>query len=863
MHPATPNGIAYAGQAAPAAALATLPEPLARWFARRFGEPTAAQCLAWPALAEGHHLLLSAPTGTGKTLAALLPVLGQMLYGLPEPAGPRGVRCVYVAPLKALVNDACRGLQARLDDLAASLAEGVAVPRLAVRSGDSSARDRRRLRTDSPDVLFTTPESLALLLSQPAHQGLFAPLGWAVVDEVHALAPTKRGADLALSLERLANLAAGTVQRVGLSATAAPLEVAARYLAGAGRPCVIGRAGEATTLELTFVPLDGGPGFVAQLVERLEPELRAHRSTLVFTNARGLAERLAWALRRRMPDLDDAIAVHHSALAAERRRDVEQRFKEGRLRAVVSSTSLELGIDIGTVDLAVLVHPPGAVVRLLQRVGRAGHGPGRVKRGLVLTASAAELLEAAVTGASGQSAQCEPLRLPDAPLDVLCQQILGMAAARPWAPDDAYALVRGAAPYADLSRADFDDCIAYLRGLGPNGRPWLPPRLADDRDSLTVLDDRTARLLWRNLGTILAEEATPVVVETSAGGPPDSARRTIGQVDEAFAERLHPGDRFLLDGRCLEMRRLEGGELLVEEVGGRPAVPRWAGDGWPLSTELAQRLYVLRVRAAEALRDGPDALADLLRRDYFLGDAAAAALADYFERQETLSEIPDAGGCLVEAVGGEQAVELYVHTPLNRTANDALARVAAHRLARDRGRAATSVVADLGFTLFIPRGLGPDAAVPDLLRELLAAAGFAADLDAALADSAALRERFRRVAFTGLMLLRNPLGGRRRVGGRDWAERRLFDQVRAHAPGFVLLRQAAREVRAEVCDAAAALRFAEELPGRAVRCRWLAQPSPFAEAWTQSGAGAFEEVETAAEALQRLHAVLTGQGGAI
>jgi ATP-dependent Lhr-like helicase len=488
----------------------------------------------------------------------------------------------------------------------------------------------------------------------------------------------------------------------------------------------------------------------------------------------------------------------------------------------------------------------------------------------VLTESAAELLEAAVTGASGRSAQCEPLRLADEPLDVLCQQLLGMACTSPCDSDNVFALVRRAAPFRGLDRKDFEDCLAYLFGLDRHGQSWLPARLAGDPTDFTVRDARTARLLRRNLGSILAEETTPVLRvpdeqddarnrgEKSSSASTEVSPRPIGAVDRPFAEALEPGDRFLLDGRCLEVRRLEFGSLLVDEVPGRPAVPRWPGDGWPLSSELAGRLFSLRVRAAEALRDDLDRLADLLRREYGLGVEAAAALAEYFERQESLSEIPDGESVLIESVGSHAAVELYVHTPLNRPANDALARVAVHRLTRDHGRAADSVVADLGFALLV-RG-AVTAPVPELLRTLLAGDGFAADLEAALAESPALRERFGQVAITGLMLLRNPDGGRRKVGGPSWGERQLFDQVRARDADFVLLRQAMRELRAERCDAESALRFVETLPRRTFKCRRLSRPSPFAEHWTQSASGASEEAETPADALRRLHAVLTGAG---
>jgi ATP-dependent Lhr-like helicase len=872
----TPDGIAFTDLACPRSALAALPDAVASWFAVRYGEPTVAQRLAWPALAAGHNLLLSAPTGTGKTLAAFLPLLGGMIAENSRPRSPwaclaRGVRCVYVAPLKALGNDAHRGLGSAVEELSAFLPDASAAPRLAVRTGDTTARERRALCEDPPDVLLTTPESLAVLLSGARANRLFSGLRCVVVDEVHALAPTKRGADLSLSLERLEMLAGTPLQRIGLSATAAPLEVAARFLVGAGRPCAVGSACESVPLELTYRPVEGGGRFLSQLVMTVAPQLRRNRATLLFTNARGLAERLAWALRHAMPDWDDRIAVHHSALAAERRREVEAAFKRGELKAVVSSTSLELGIDIGSVDLVVLVHPPGDVVRLLQRVGRAGHGPGRVRRGLVLTESAAELLEAAVTGASGRSAQCETLRIPDKPLDVLCQQLLGMACTAACDSDSVFALVRRATPFRGLDRKDFDDCLAYLFGVDRRGQPWLPARLAGDPIEFTVRDARTARLLRRNLGSILAEETTPVLQVASEddearnrGGnsappaPAAVAPRPIGEVDRPFAEVLQPGDRFLLDGRCLEVRRLEFGSLLVDEVPGRPAVPRWPGDGWPLSSELAGRLFSLRVQAAEALRDGLDALADLLRQEYGLGVEAAGALAEYFERQESLSEIPDGQGVLIEAIGDHAAVELYVHTPLNRPANDALARVAVHRLSRDHGRPADSVVADLGFALLV-RG-AVTTPVPDLLRTLLTAESFAADLEAALADSPTLRERFGQVAVTGLMLLRNPERGRRKVGGPNWGERQLFDQVRERDADFVLLRQAMRELHAECCDAEAALRFVETLPRRTFKCRRLSRPSPFAENWTQTASGASEEAETPADALRRLHAVLTGAG---
>ena len=839
-----------------AAALAALSPSVRAWFVRSFGAPTPAQRFAWPIVTAGRNLLLAAPTGSGKTLAACLPILGT----LQEESTLAGVQCLYVAPLKALLGDVRFGLRRALRAMRLEAASTRFV-RVGLRTGDTGARRRRQLRERPPDFLLTTPESLALLLSQPAATEYFTGVRWVIVDEIHALVGSKRGADLALSLERLGTLTATEPQRIGLSATCAPLEEAAHFLAGAERPCAIAEIRERTPLELTVEPLVfsgasefSGGGFLARLVARLEPELLAYRTTLLFTNTRRLAERVAWSLRRRFPAWAPQIAVHHSSLAAERRRAIERSLKRGELRAVVSSTSLELGIDIGSVDQVVLIHPPGGVVRLLQRVGRSGHGPGRARRGLVLTASAAELCEAAVTCAAGHAGQAEPTAPLVAPLDVLCQQLLGMACVRDWAPDEAFALVRRAGPFRDLNRADFNGCLDYLSGRRRDGTAWLPERLRWAAGRFTLLDRRTMRLLWRNLGTILSEEPRPVVQEIDDKNDL-TTHDLIGHVDEAYADRLQPGDRFVLDGRCLEVRQQTRGQVVVHEVLGKPTFPQWAGGEWPVTPKLAERLYLLRVRAAEALREGPAALHRLLAVEYQLPAAAVRELADYFLEQERRSEIPDQATCLVEQVSVLGGGEYYVHTPLHRAGNDALVRVVVHRLARDYDRATASLAANLGFALFVRDPTPLTAAV---LHAVLAADRFEADLREAIQDSVSLRERFHRAAQIGFMVLQNPPGGPQRVGGTDWTERRLFDQARSGDPDFILLRQATRELLHECCDLPAALAYLDSLPRRSLRWRRLTHVSPFAASWSQALAGPAVNLDPPTDALERLHQQITG-----
>jgi ATP-dependent Lhr-like helicase len=807
-----------------------------RWFVERFGHPTPGQRRAWPAIVAGENLLLCAPTGSGKTLAAFLPILDQLAT-----QSGSGIACVYVAPQKALAVDVRRNLRRYLIEM--QLPGRI---RIALRTGDTPPRVRRRMLRRPPDILLTTPESLAVMLAQPAVLACLSGVRWVVVDEVHALAGNKRGADLSLSLERLEEAALLPLQRIGLSATCAPRTVVATFLVGAGRPCTVAAVPEQRGFDLDIELLpEGERGFLQRLTERLVSEIECHTTTLIFTSARGLAERLTWSLRRQMPDCAEQIAVHHSSLAALPRRLVERRLKSGKLRAVVSSTTLELGVDIGTVERVVLVHPPGGAVRLLQRLGRSGHGPARTRRGLVLNTTAGELLEAAVTGAASRASQIESLRIAEHPLDVLCQHLVGLASARSLHPDEAFALVRRAAPYRHLTRQDFDDCVAYLCGRHPDGREWLPARLKQDEDGLTIVDRTTARLMLRNFGTILAE--VPRRVRLVDG-------TQVGEVDEPYAEKLQPGDRFLLDGRCLEFRGATWeGVVEVQEVPGRPLVPRWSGDTHSLSAELSQRLFAMRVQAAEALRDGPAALRALLRGDYHLPEPATAVLMTYFLQQEAISEIPGLQTLLIECLAHGRVSECYVHTPLHHAGNDALARVAVRRLVRQLGRSVSSMVADLGLLLCIG---GPELTDDDW-RGLFDANGFGADLDAALKDDALLRMRFGQVAQTGLMVLRNPLGGRRKVGGADWVNRRLFEQVRSLAPAFVLMRQAAREAH-ESCDARAALTFAESVPRLTLRRRYLAAPSPFAQHWSQQVAGPQESAESPEEVLRRLHAALTG-----
>jgi ATP-dependent Lhr-like helicase len=797
------------------------------WFAATYGAPTLAQRHAWNTIFHGQNLLLSAPTGTGKTLAAFVPILNDLVTQ-PSP----GLLCLYVAPLKALCRDvrvnlkqAWRSLQARggFDDVDL---------RIGLRTGDTSWRVRQRQLSDPPAILLTTPESLAQMLANASAADLFRHLRWVVIDEIHALVGNKRGADLAVSLERLRS---DNIQRIGLSATCAPLSAVAEFLAGADRSCTVASVVDATekrfVIEPLFDSLEYSPGWIAALLDRLDTELSANQTTLVFTNTRNVAERLTWALRKRYPDRHDDIAVHHSAISAARRRSVERRLKHGRLWIVVTSTSLELGIDIGSVDQVVFVHPPGGVVRLLQRVGRSGHRPDQPRRGLLLTASASELLEAAVTASGGRDGQIEAVRLLEMPLDVLCQQLVGMAMTSLWSPSAAYELICRAAPFRNLTWDDFKDCLDYLSGKRRDGTSWLPARLHWEGECFTIADERTAKLMRRNLGTILTEDSCSI--QLRAPTDEDETRtQALGEVDQVYAEQLQPGDRFVLDGRCLELKQRAASALVVDEVFGRPLVPRWLGTGVPMSDELARRIFHFRMQAAETLRESDDAFRSWLSDEFHLNDAAISSLSRLFREQELVSETPTLSAMSIEFVSMQACQEYFVHTPLSRSANEAIARVLIQRWKRSRSATTMALAGDLGFFLLAHAVEPIDA---DVWRESLARDRFADDFHEHLDCCELLAQHFGRVAQTGLMVMKNPLGRKRKVGGKDWSERRLYEQIRSRAPDFVLLRQAKREAMSTTCDLAAACLFVEQLASMPIRIRHLAQPSPLGESLLSGG----------------------------
>ncbi|WP_175855632.1 DEAD/DEAH box helicase [Burkholderia anthina] len=609
-----------------ASALDVFHPAVAAWFRRTFAAPTGAQALAWPHIKAGRSTLVAAPTGSGKTLTAFLCALDDLVRDALAHDGalPDATLVVYVSPLKALSNDIHVNLDAPLAGIAESLAQlGLPVPaiRTAVRTGDTTQAERAALRKRAPHILVTTPESLYVLLSSTSGRQMLSGVRSVIVDEIHALASSKRGSHLALSLERLDALTGSTLPRIGLSATQKPIDAVARFLVGGSadspRDCTIVDTGHTRernlALELPNVPLEPvmATDVWEQVYDRIAALAAAHRTTLVFVNTRRTAERMARHLADRLGK--DAIAAHHGSLAKEHRFEAEQRLKRGELKLLVATASLELGIDIGDVDLVCQVGSPRGIAPFLQRVGRSGHHVGGVPKGRLFPLSRDELVECAALLDCVQRGELDALRIPEAPLDVLAQQIVAEVACAEWQEDALYASFTRAAPYAQLSRERFDDVMKMLAEGFTSRRGVRGAYLHRDVVGGTVRGRRNAMMTATTSGGTIPDMADYAVLLEPQG-------IQVGTVNEDFAIESLAGDVFQLGNQSYRIIRVETGRVRVEDAQGQsPSIPFWIGEAPGRSDELSAAVGRLRARLDGLFADG-DRLTDASVRKRAGGD---------------------------------------------------------------------------------------------------------------------------------------------------------------------------------------------------------------------------------------------------
>ena len=828
-------------------------QPVRRWFADSFPGPTRVQELGWPVLTRGRNALLVAPTGSGKTLAAFLWAIDRLSFDRPQTgaegaAREPGVRVLYVSPLKALVYDIDRNLEAPLVGVRRSARKsGVPVRPVTVdvRTGDTTPQERRRQLRRPGEILVTTPESLFLILGSQAAANL-RTVETVIVDEVHTMVATKRGAHLALSLERLAELTGDREpQRIGLSATVRPMDLAAEFLGG-DRPVEVVDASAPPNIDLqVVVPVpdmeappapdssedgDGWPrgfetsGLWPSVFPRILDAVRRHRSTIVFVNSRSLCERLAQRLND-LAALDDRSSgtsdpkplarAHHGSISHDQRREIEGALKAGRLRCIVATSSLELGIDMGAVDLVLLVEAPGSTARGLQRVGRAGHAVGERSRGLIFPKFRGDLLECAVTAIQMQRGAIESMRMPENPLDVLAQQVVAMCCDRERSVDDLLAVARRARPYRGLTRGVLTTVLDMLVGRYPSEEfADLRPRLSWDRGRGVLTARRGAALLVRmNAGTI--PDRGMFTVHLGPDGP------RLGELDEEMVSESRAGDTFLLGASAWRVTEITRDRVIVRPAPGEPGrMPFWHGDGPGRPVELGQALGAF-VREL-GRRDKDDARRFLAEETPLDRYAAANLFAYVDEQRDHTGTLPTDRALTIERFRDEIGDwRVCILTPFGSRIHAPWAMALERRFSERTGVQVQTLWTDDGLALrFADMGDLPPA------REFLLDPEEVEDLVVEqVAASPMFASRFRENAARALLLPRNRPGKRTPLWQQRQRSKNLLSVVRRY-PDFPVLLETYRECMSDLFDLSGLVDLMRQIEDGEVRIDDVETPAP-------------------------------------
>ncbi len=790
------------------------------WFAGSFPGMTEIQRKALPHTLAGRSTLILAPTGSGKTLSAFLSCLSNLASCAASTGLPNAVCAVYVTPLKSLGRDIHRNLEQPLAAINAGLAPARQI-RMEVRTGDTELAVRGKQQRHRPHLLLTTPESLSALLSQKGWMDGFAPV-CVIIDEIHALAESKRGSLLALTLERLEAKTNGELQRIGLSATAWPVDVVTRLLCG-NRSCEVALVDVRKTHRLEIaVPADDyslpaaghNPYRVAQPVADLVEKAKC---TLAFVTTRSAAERLGLALKILLPQFDDQIGVHHSAIDRSSRLALEAGLADGSMKAVVCSSSLELGVDFQSVDQVLLVGTPRGVSRALQRLGRSGHRVDGIAQGSVVPLSLPDVMQAVALRHAAEQGKLDALRVPSAPLDVLAQALLGMSIERPWNFDRAYDLVRKSGPYSDLTRADFDSVIEYLSGggkvLGPYGTYG---KIIVENGEFRVASQKVARQYYMNVGTISDDYQVKIVTR---------GNKRLGEVEENFLASLRPGEAFTIGGKVVAVERLHQNTAVVKPATGeRVQTPRWMGAKMPLTARLAAEELDLRRDMRTAWDTGGRvACRNALEKQWKVRPDVIKRILTFLERQNRAAPIPADSPVQVERVREGRSLLILFHVVAGRAINRSLAWVVGHRLGN-----VGSIVAnhdDHSFLLSVSPRSSPDL---DQLRAGFNPANFQTDLRRILEQSEMLGRSFRPVAETGQLIQKRTYLGNASPKASSWNGSLLYTTLLKHEPDHPLLREAVREVMHDQMDADRAAEQAAQIYEAPWEVFDLPRPSPFA-----------------------------------
>ena len=840
-------------------------DPLIKeWFFNKFKEFSLPQLYGVMPIWERKNILISAPTGGTKTLTAFLSILNYLVSLARKKELEEKVYAVYISPLKALNNDIHKNLQEPLKEIY-ELAEKQKIElqeiRVAVRTGDTTTADRQKMLKKTPHILITTPESIALILNSVKFIEKFSVIEFLIIDEIHALASNKRGVHLSLSVERLNELSAIKPVRIGLSATIAPLEEVAKYLVGyenkEQRECLIADVQFTKKIDLSVIsPVNFIDTTAAEqqhnLYVMLDKLIQEHKTTLIFTNTRSATERVINHLKEKFPTrYIDGIGAHHSSLSKELRFNIEERLRKGELKVVVTSTSLELGIDIGYVDLVILLGSPKSVARALQRTGRAGHRLHEISHGRFVVLDRDDLVECCVILKEARENKIDKIQIPKNCLDVLAQQIYGMAIEKQQFATEMLKVIRQSYCYHTLSTEDFFSVISYLSGeYALEARNVYAKIWYDATTGMIGKRGKLARVIYMtNIGVIPEESFVNVII----AAPYDRKDQRVGNIDEGFLERLKKGDVFVLGGQKYEFMYTRGMNVYVNaSVARPPTIPSWFSEMLPLSFDLALAIQKFRKLMAERFESKKKEreIKEFICEYLYVDEKTAEEIYNYFYEQFRYSKIPHLNRLLIEHFNDASKHYVIFHSLFGRRVNDALSRAFAYAVGRYGGRDVEIGISDNGFYLASKEPMQIDRAIKELnssnIQEIL---------EEAVSKTEVFKRRFRHCATRSLMLLRNYKGRTKSVGKQQMNSTFLLAAAQKASKDFPVLRETKREIMEDLMDINNAKQILDFIKEGKLKVDVIHKelPSPFSFNLILQGHADLMKIEDKIAFLKRMH----------
>jgi len=822
-----------------------------KWFKDKFGKFSDAQRHAMLNIRDRKNILVTAPTGSGKTLCAFGSILNYLIDLDEKGELENKVYAVYVSPLKALVRDVEINLKDPLEEMEKIAGKKIGV-RVAMRTGDSTTKERQSMLKKCPHILVCTPETLAIVLTTKKFVEGFSALEYIIIDEIHALT-NKRGVYLSLTLERLCNISIIEPVRIGLSATISPLEEIARFLVGEGRDCLIAdvKLVKEIEIDLDFPGADildaESLGSQKSFYYMLDKIIGEHKTVLIFTNTRAGTERIVHYLDVHFPGkYAGKIGAHHGSMSKETRFEVEDKLRKGELKVVVSSTSLELGLDIGSIDYVVMLNSPKSVSRALQRIGRAGHKLHDNPKGEFIVLSRDEMVECGVMMKEMVEKKIDKTCIPKNALDVLAQQIYGMAITRIWGVEEMLATIRLSYCYSKLSKDDFFSVVSYLAGDYALEHRHVYAKIWYNALTKQIgKKGMMARVMYMtNIGTIPSESYINVVVQFPAG----RRGQNVGKIDEGFLERMKRGDVFVLGGLKYQFLYTRGMKAYVRaDVSRNPTIPSWFSEMLPLSFDLGRDIGCFRGLVKERL-DNREKCLKFIQDYLYCRSEVASEIYNYFKEQEGFSEIPTDKLVVVEKFKEEKEY-LVFHTLYGRRVNDGLARAYAYAAARLRHRDVEMGISDNGFYI-----AGEKLDEGKILK-WVRAKDLRAILKEAVEKTDVLKRRFRHCAARSLMILRSYKGREKSVGKQQVHSEFLYRAVKKISNEFPILQEARREVMEDLMDVANAERVLSWIESGDVKVMVVRIPlvSPFGLELYSRGRMDLIKIEDKVEFLKRMH----------